>query len=279
MKDTYNSAIGYVRKARESQTEEQRHRTLLNLFLRGKLCEAILFVCEREKGGFLQPEKLAEDRTGTINKTITSVLEGKYPSKKIPSCATLEMYEDTPIFIPVDIKEEAVESVARYFLGSSGPGGMDSEALQVRLLIFGEDSTRLRTSMENFVDWSANGRPPWAAYSAFMSGCIIMIDKKPGVQPVGVGETRRPLFSKIVLKVTGPEATMVCHDEQLCAGLKTGIDSAIHRVQALWNKNSNTKNCTFLIVDANDAFNDINKVRMLWTVRRLCPYGARFVFN
>ena len=70
------------------------------------------------------------------------------------------MYEETPIFIPVDITGEAVESVAQKRLGGSGPRGMDSEALQVWLMKFGEDSTRLCTSVDNFVNWITNGSPP-----------------------------------------------------------------------------------------------------------------------
>ena len=85
--------------------------------------------------------------------------------------------------------EEAVKSVAQKLSGSSGPGGIDSEALQRWLLKFGEDSTRLRTSVETFVDWLANASPPWASYCAFMSGRFIVLDKQPGVHPVGVGET------------------------------------------------------------------------------------------
>ena len=34
-----------------------------------------------------------------------------------------------------------------------------------------------------------------------------------------------------------------------------------------------------MIVDANNAFNNINRVGMLWTVRNLWLSGARFVFN
>ena len=74
---------------------------------------------------------------GIINKTVASVLEGGNPSETIPSCATLETYEETPIFIPDDNTEEAVESVARKISGSSGPGGTDSEALQGWFLKFG----------------------------------------------------------------------------------------------------------------------------------------------
>ena len=160
----------------------------------------------------------------------------KNPSKNVPSCATLETYEETPIFIPVDITEEAVELVARKIWGSSGLGVTDPEALQGCILKFGEDSARLRTSMASFVDWLAHGRPPWVGYCAFMLDCLIALDKQPGMRPVGVGETWRSIFSKIVLMVTGPEATMACRDDQLCPGLKSGIDGAVHGVRAIWEK-------------------------------------------
>ena len=101
--------MGYLRKSCGNKTEEQRHRNFSNLVLKVKLREALQFVCDREKGGVLQPYKLAEDFTGTINDTVALVLEGKDPSEKKPSCATLETYEETPIFIPFDITEEAVE--------------------------------------------------------------------------------------------------------------------------------------------------------------------------
>ena len=129
------------------------------------------------------------DCKGTINETVALVLEGKHPIKTISSCATLEMYEETPIFIPVNITEEAVESVAHKLLGSSGPGGTELEALQGWFLKYGEDSTRIHTSMEKFVDWLDNGILPWAAYCASMFGHLIALEKQPVVRLVGVGET------------------------------------------------------------------------------------------
>ena len=140
-----------------------------------------------------------------------------------------------PIFIPVDITEEAVKLVAHKLLGSSGPGGTELEALQGWILKFGEDSKILRTSVETFVDWLTNGSPPWTAYRVFMSGRLIALYKQPGVRLVGVGKTWRLLLSKIVLKVTGQEATMAYQYDQLCAGLKALIDGAVHVVQAIWD--------------------------------------------
>ena len=66
---------------------------------------------------------------------------------------------------------------------------------------FGEDSTRLRNSIETFVDWLANGSPPCTTYRAFMSDRLIALNKQPGVRLVGVGETWRRLFANIVLEI------------------------------------------------------------------------------
>ena len=175
MKDTFNADTGYLGKYRGIQTEEQHHRAFSNLVLKGKLCKAVRYVSERKNRVFLQPNELSEDCTGTINKTATLVLEGKHPHKKIPSCFTLETYDKTPIFIPVKIMDDTIESVARKLSRDSGPGGTDSEALHGWLLKFGEDRKILRTSVEILVEWISNGSMPWAACLAFMSGLLIAL--------------------------------------------------------------------------------------------------------
>ena len=75
---------------------------------------------------------------------------------------------------------------------------------------------------------------------SFMSSRLVLLDKQTGVRPVGVRETWRHIFSKIVIKVTGPEATMTCQHDQLCSGLKVGIDGAFHGVQDIWDENLTT---------------------------------------
>ena len=72
---------------------------------------------------------------------------------------------------------------------------------------------------------------------------------------------------------------MECQDFQLCARLKAGINSAIYRVQDLWDKNATTEGWGLFIVDAKELFNDINRVGIMWMVRHLWTYGAHFVFN
>ena len=88
-----------------------------------------------------------------------------------------------------------------------------------------------------------------------MSGRLIALEKQPGVCPDGFRESWIRLFAKILLKVTGPEATMACKDNQLCAGPKVGIDGAVHEVQAIWDEKLTTEDWGFLIVDAKNTFN------------------------
>ena len=75
-----------------------------------------------------------------------------------------------------------------------------------------------------------NQKPPCAVYIAFMSGRLIALDNLPSVHPVCVGETWRQIFANWVLKITGPEATHACKDDQLCTGLKVVIGGAVHGV-------------------------------------------------
>ena len=67
--------------------------------------------------------------------------------------------------------------VTRKLSGHSGPRDTESEALQGWLMKLGEDNKRLRIGVETFVDWLANGIPPWEAYRAFMSGRMISLYK------------------------------------------------------------------------------------------------------
>ena len=69
-----------------------------------------------------------------------------------------------------------------------------------------------------------------------------------------------------MIKFTVPEATIACRYDQLCAGLKAGIDGAVHGVQDIWDENSTTEDWGFLLVDKKNSFNEINRVKILWKV-------------
>ena len=64
-----------------------------------------------------------------------------------------------------------------------------------------------------------------------MTWQIVALDKQPGVRPVGIGECWLRAVSKLVLANCGREGKAACGSTQLCAGLKAGIEGAIHSVR------------------------------------------------
>ena len=184
------------------------------------------------------PDKQASNSTGFTDKNAAEVLSRKHPPERKPHFSTLEAHKEMPVFSSMDMTEDVVKSVVRKRLGSTKHGGMDSESLQGWILKFGDHRKKLCISVEYFVDWLDNQKPPWAVYWEFMSGRLIVSDQLPVVLSLGIRENWRQLFSKCFLKFTGIEATHACKDDQLCAGLKTGIYGAEHSIQYIWDANS-----------------------------------------
>ena len=82
-----------------------------------------------------------------------------------------------------------------------------------------------------------------------MSGRLIAPEKHPDARPVRVGETWRRLFDKIVLRVTRLEPNSTCQYEQICAGLKSGIDGIVHGAQYIWDTKSTMEDWEFLLMN------------------------------
>ena len=253
----------------------QRAKIFHAKMLRGDIRGAIRYLTESEKGSILQPS----DTDAKSGESVGDVLRSKHPAARVPDVDLLHSYPETPAFVDVDITADVVESVARRLTGSAGLGGTDAHALKHWLLKFGKVSAELREAVASFSMWLANDFPPWAAYRAFMSGRLVALDKCPGVRPIGIGETWRRAFAKALLKVAGPEATQACGIDQLCSGLQAGVEGAVHAMQHVWDVHHQEEQWGFFLIDASNAFNELNRTHMLWTVRREWPSGARFVFN
>ena len=70
--------------------------------------------------------------------------------------------------------------------GSSGTLGNEAIELRNWLLFFRCVSKEFRVVVANLADWVANSSPPGAAYLALMACCLVALNKRPGVCPVGI---------------------------------------------------------------------------------------------
>ncbi len=130
---------------------------------------------------------------------VAEILASKHSDAWILDTDKLPEYDKMPDFANSDITEDVVKVVAKRLSGSAGIRGMDSHALTHWLLSFGKASCKLHLALASVGCWISNEIPPWAAYQALMAGCLVALDKFPGIHPLGIGETWRRLCDKLTL--------------------------------------------------------------------------------
>ena len=235
---------------------------------------AVRYLTDRVGGVVLSPDDAIGD-----GQTVRDALLEKHPEGGIPPKASFQDFKVMPLFVPVTITANHVENVAKKLRGSAGLGGLDANNLTQLLLRYKDTSEGLRNEVAELTMWLANGFPPWSSYRALMSGRLIALDKNPGVRPIGIGESWRRLFAKCLLAVAGKEAADECGIDNLSGGMSAGIEAAVHSANEVVDGNYDTDDWGFILVDARNAFNELNRYTMLWTVRHLWPSGCRFAFN
>lgn len=111
---------------------------------------------------------------------------------------------------------------------------------------------------------------------ALIARRLIPLDKNPGLRPIGVGEVLRRIAGKVVMEVVKEDVMISVGSLQLCGGQDAGCEAAIHAMHDIF-KNSETE--AVLLVDADNAFNSINREALLHNIEYLCPSISTFVYN
>lgn len=246
--------------------------------------------------------------------TVQQHLELKHSLQKTPLIAidiekreVFEHYEDLLVFLPIKITKGIVLQAAHRISGAVGPSRVDAMDLSQWLTCHGQSSGVLQEEIALWAKWLGNNNIPWAFIQGLMACRLVPLDKEPGVQPIGIGETLRCLLAKCIIAAAGGQATAAAGDDNLCIGLKAGIKAAVHvfqdvmqdtipeeaiihphntqqqqritQVVARQQANPEKNDIGCLQIDARNGFNELNRKSMLWTVQHLWLKGAKFAFN
>ena len=180
-----------------------------------------------------------------------------------------------------DMSPELVRKVAAKMTGAAGPSGFDSDDWKNVLLSrsYGSSSVDLceavataakalctenRTEVEN------------GGISAYLACRLIPLDKDPGLRPIGIGEVLRRIVGKMVVFLLKPELQKDAGDLQMCVGQQGGCEAGVHAMVDIFQE-ENTHG--IIQVDANNAFNTINRNVFLHNIQIICPEISTYIRN
>ena len=136
-----------------------------------------------------------------------------------------------PEAVPLDFIEDDVTWVAPKLYGTAGALGSEAIELCNRLIRFECALEELWFIVTNMDDWMDNSSPPRAAYRALITYRLVVLDKRPGVRPMGIRETLRKAHAKRVMRAVGDQAKRVRGNLQMFAGLESVIEGETHAVR------------------------------------------------
>ena len=169
-----------------------------------------------------------------------------------------------------------IRSAALLVNGSAGPSGVDAMGWRRMCTAFHGASKDLCDALAAIARRISTTFVDQSGLAAFIACRLIPLDKQPGVRPIGISETVRRIISKAILKVTKADIQNAVGSLQLCAGHDAGCKAAVHTMRKIFEC-ENTEGV--LLVDASNAFNQLNRNTTLLNVQVLCPSLAPALIN
>ena len=111
---------------------------------------------------------------------------------------------------------------------------------------------------------------------AYTSCRLIPLDKNPGIRPIGIGEVLRRIVGKSISWALKSDIQEAAGPLQVASGLKSGAEAAIHFMREAFQ---NDESDAVILVDAENAFNSLNRSVLLHNIQVLCPAFSTIAIN
>ena len=211
-------------------------------------------------------------------KSTRDILKEKHPAGKDPIASCLIDGEpETVNPITFDgLDADAIRQAALHTHGAAGPSGLDAYAWRRLCSSFKSASNSLCAALSAVARRIATTSVNPEGLCAFVACRLIPLDKCPGVRPIGVGVVPRRIIAKAILKIIGYDVENAAGPFQLCAGQDGGCEAAVHAMRSIFQTPETE---AVLLVDANNAFNSLNRKAALHNISITCPPLANILIN
>ena len=235
------------------------------------------------KGNVNSAIKLLTNNMGNgilpLNEDTINLLKVKHPDgKKVREDATLQGPIQTVEDVIFDvIDDKMVFEAAKITRGGSGPSGMDADGWR-RILTskdYGDAGSDLRKAISSLIKVICIREINDQSLTPLMASRLVPLNKNPGLRPIGVGEVLRRIMGKVVMSVFSKDVADASSSSQMC-GRKSGSEAAIHAMRKMF-ANENTD--AVILVDAANAFNNLNRKVLLHNIKYVCPEISTYVTN
>ena len=249
-------------------------RVVTKLMFEGKVGSAMKFLEENSENTVLQPTP-----------EVIEKLKALHPE---PSCILPETLIQGPL-VEVSpahfntITEQEIMRAAKQTKGSGGPSLMDAKQWK-RILCsshFKAESKNLREELATFAKKIATEILDPNTLEAYNACRLITLNKNPGsaelqIRPIGVGEVVRRIVGKTIIWSLNSEIQEAGGPLQVASGLKGGAEAAIHSMKI---KFEDAATDAIILVDAENAFNRLNRLVALHNIQYICPPFATVLIN
>ncbi|KAL5467485.1 hypothetical protein EMCRGX_G031714 [Ephydatia muelleri] len=188
--------------------------------------------------------------------------------------AAMRLLTDDFIFDGIDAS--AIKSAVLQTEGSAGPSGIDAKGWRRLCTSFHSASVELCKSLAALARRLCTSLVDPCGLAPFLACRLIALDKNTGVRPIGICEVTRRIISKAVLSILRVDIQEAAGSIKLCAGQISGTEAAIHAIRDSFH----SAQCeAVLLIDANNAFNSLNREAALRNIQILCPPFATILIN
>ena len=171
---------------------------------------------------------------------------------------------------------DVIKNVALHSKGSAGPSGVDAVAGRRMCSSYKEASSNLCEALARVARRICTTMVPPDGLGALLACRLVPLNKNPWVCPIGVGEVARRIICKAIMIVVKKDVMVSAGPLQMCTGIPSGCEAAVHAMTELFKE---PESQGLLLVDAENAFNSLNRKVALHNISYVCPALAIVLNN